>query len=261
MLENLLLIITVLLSGYLKPELKIIKLLEFLKLFVKAGNGSLIMIIIIMVEFWLDGWNPSIWNVEILFVSSQVIYCKVQQLNSISIPFVLSVIYALNFIAERRLIWNDLSSLNKNLCWCLLGDFNEIKSLSETDRLDDSWDIGKDEFKKCTERLGVDDIRGLGPFFTWWNCQSERKIHRKLDRALGNLTGFHLSLMFRRFLPVEVVLAIPLLFLTWEFIVIALKSLFNSSISCYKWRASCIVLPLLGTTPFKGILSLSLLRN
>lgn len=47
-----------------------------------------------------------------------------------------------------------------------------------------------EDFKDCLDSLGVDDIRGVGPLFTWWNCQTARPIHRKLDRALGNDSWF-----------------------------------------------------------------------
>lgn len=52
------------------------------------------------------------------------------------------------------------------------------------------WDAGMEDFKDCTQTLEVDDIRGIGPNFTWWNRQSRRPIHKKLDRALGNADWF-----------------------------------------------------------------------
>lgn len=45
----------------------------------------------------------------------------------------------------------------------MLGDFNVIKDLSETNIDNDSWDIGMEEFKSCTISVGVVDIRGLVP--------------------------------------------------------------------------------------------------
>lgn len=71
-----------------------------------------------------------------------------------------------------------------------MGDFNVIKNLDETDREDDSWDTGMEEFKDCLHNIGADDIRGFGPIFTWWNSQISRPINKKLDRALGNASWF-----------------------------------------------------------------------
>lgn len=79
---------------------------------------------------------------------------------------------------------------NSKQSWCLMGDFNAIKSLYETDRDDDTWDSGMEDFKDCLDSIGADDIRGFGPLYTWWNCQLRRPIHRKLDRAIGNAAWF-----------------------------------------------------------------------
>lgn len=140
-------------------------------------------------RIWV-GWNPSIWNVAILFVSSQLIHCKINQLNSTNQPFLVSFVYGLNSYIKRRDLWRDLVSLSPSDCWCLLGDFNVISTLNETSNEEVTWDIGMDEFKECTQNIGVGDIRGIGPLFTWWNCQVARPIHKKLDRALGNSCWF-----------------------------------------------------------------------
>lgn len=83
-------------------------------------------------------------------------------------------LYGFNSIVERRDLWRDLLSNSISSSWCILGDFNVIKSLSETDREDDIWDSSMEDFKDCLISIGADDIRGLGPIFTWWNCQRER---------------------------------------------------------------------------------------
>lgn len=71
-----------------------------------------------------------------------------------------------------------------------MGDFNEICSLDETQGGNDVWTSGMDDFKNCLDRDDIDDIRAVGPHFTWWNSQGNRTISRKLDRALGNATWF-----------------------------------------------------------------------
>lgn len=42
------------------------------------------------------------------------------------------------------------------------------------------------DFNDCIEAIGLDDIRVIGPTFTWWNCQEENSIFKKLHRAVGN---------------------------------------------------------------------------
>lgn len=132
------------------------------------------------------GWNPFIWKVDILFLSSQVVHCNLQLLNSNIYPFLISVIYGLNSASGRRLLWSDLTSLNSPNCWCLMGDFNEIKDPIESDSTESFWNTGMEDFKECSDLLGIEDIRGIGPLFTWWNSQTVRPIHRRLDRAMGN---------------------------------------------------------------------------
>lgn len=46
------------------------------------------------------------------------------------------------------------------------------------------------DFNDCIEAIGVGDIRVIGPTFSWWNCQEENFIFRKLDRAMGNSSWF-----------------------------------------------------------------------
>lgn len=83
-------------------------------------------------------------------------------------------------------MWVDLESWSSLDTWCILGDFNTIKQVFEADGGDSSWDIGMSDFNDCLVNIGVDDIRSIGPQHTWWNCQVNNPIHRKLDRAMGN---------------------------------------------------------------------------
>lgn len=150
------------------------------------GNGRI----------WV-GWNPNLWNLDVLFTSSQVIHCKVQSLDFTSTSFFISFVYGLNSYIERRDLWNELGAVSPSGSWCLMGDFNIIKDLSETNQPDDFWDIGKNDFKECTSSIGIDDLRGIGPLFTWWNNQLSRPVHKKLDRVMGNsawFSNFDLSL-------------------------------------------------------------------
>lgn len=104
--------------------------------------------------------------------------------------FLVSFIYGMNTYMERRILWSDLLSFAPTVSWCMLGDFNVIKNLSETNQDTDTWDIGTDEFKSCVENDGINDIQGIGPIFTWWNMQLLRPIHTKNWTELwGMLSG------------------------------------------------------------------------
>lgn len=96
----------------------------------------------------------------------------------------------MNTAIERRQLWHDLHLCSSNEIWCILGDFNAIRSLSEAEGGENTWDHGMEEFRDCLDSLGVEDIRALGPHFTWWNCQELNPIYRKLDRVFGNSAWF-----------------------------------------------------------------------
>lgn len=108
-------------------------------------------------RIWV-GWNPAIWHVDILFISTQVIHCKAQNLSCTSNYFLISFAYGLNSYVERRDLWRDLITLSPTDSWCIMGDFNAIKNLNETNQETDVWDTGMDDFKDCLQSIEVDDI-------------------------------------------------------------------------------------------------------
>lgn len=62
-------------------------------------------------RIWV-GWNRTFWNLDIHFVSSQVIHCKVQSIASNNTTFLVSFVYGLNSYMDRRALWNDLLPLS-----------------------------------------------------------------------------------------------------------------------------------------------------
>lgn len=102
-----------------------------------------------------------------------------------------SIVYGQNSVVERWQLWFDLNSMLSSNTWCFLGDFNTIKRVSEIEGGDSTWDIGITDFNECLDTLSVDDIHAIGPQHTWWNCQVNNPIHRKLDRAIDNNSWFN----------------------------------------------------------------------
>ena len=77
-------------------------------------------------------------------------------------------IYALTDVGERGKMWESLIRIKPNFvdCWCLGGDFNEIRSLGE--RIGSARrDRGMMEFNKFVEDMVVFDPHMLGRKFTW----------------------------------------------------------------------------------------------
>ncbi|XP_043697266.1 uncharacterized protein LOC122648061 [Telopea speciosissima] len=105
------------------------------------------------IRIWL-GWDPNFFNVEEIQKSKQFIHVKVLVVGT-SNPFLCTVVYALNTMAGRKDLWEDVGSIAGAVTtpWTVLGDFN--------------W---------------------KGEAMTWNNRQSgDARICCKLDRVLVNL--------------------------------------------------------------------------
>lgn len=88
--------------------------------------------------------------------------CKLQLVESKSFYFV-SKVYGMNSAIERRRLWHDLHLCSFSAIWCILGDFNAVRSVSKSKGGDNSWDNGMEEFNDCLDSLGTEDIRAIGP--------------------------------------------------------------------------------------------------
>lgn len=137
-------------------------------------------------RIWI-GWDPNIWDVTILFKSPQIIHCLVKSCE-LNLQFFTSIVYALHTPVERRGLWGDLLQISHNMSdsWCILGDFNETKSLDEVDGVVNRWDYGNVEFKSCLDSILVEDLRASGAFLTWWDSHDLCPTFKKLDRILVN---------------------------------------------------------------------------
>lgn len=92
-------------------------------------------------------------------------------------------IYASNEDLNRRRLWDILSNLKTIFSspWCLGGDFNEVKNISERKGYI-RRDRGIYEFGNFISNLELVDIPMLGMQYTWGNSQS----WSRLDRFLVN---------------------------------------------------------------------------
>lgn len=133
------------------------------------------------------GWDPNAWNVNIISKSSPYIHYVVMS-AALNLHMFVTVFYGLNTPSGRKALWSDLISLapSINLPWCLLGDFNEVISISEIIGGNDSWDSGMQDFLDCTSDLHLADLRAVGSSHSWWNSSDSKPIFKKLDRALVN---------------------------------------------------------------------------
>lgn len=101
-------------------------------------------------RIWV-GWNPSVWNLQLLASSSQHITCTIFMHNNPT-PFVISFIYGFNTIQERRVLWSDLAGVSQlagDLPWVACGDFNVIYDIDEASGGNVRWSTGITEFRDC----------------------------------------------------------------------------------------------------------------
>lgn len=148
-------------------------------------------------RIWL-GWDSTVWKVLILSSSMQQITCSVNKIST-GENFVLSFVYGLNTSQERRLLWRELTnfcaSLEDNIPWSLLGDFNVCLGPEETNK-SLVWTRSMLEFRDFIVQLGLLDLSYSGPSLTWWDSSISDPCFKKLDRCLVNgawLANFSMS--------------------------------------------------------------------
>ena len=130
--------------------------------------------------------------VMLLHKSAQIITCAVQ--NPVNgEQFICSAIYASNFMAERRLLWEDIRATRAayehlSLPWILLGDYNVTLSSSEHSRSQDYMvdQSGMRHFQDLVYDCHVLDLPYVGSLYTWWNKRGLDPIGKKVDRTLIN---------------------------------------------------------------------------
>lgn len=107
--------------------------------------------------------------------------------------FVVSFIYASNFVEERRELWEDIKNhhdtpMLRHKAWLIMGDFNEILDGEEHSRFEDTPFIpqGMREFQTTVQYCSFADMSYNGPLYTWNNKREEGLVSKKLDRVLVN---------------------------------------------------------------------------
>uniref|UniRef100_A0A803PR61 Reverse transcriptase domain-containing protein n=1 Tax=Cannabis sativa TaxID=3483 RepID=A0A803PR61_CANSA len=99
-----------------------------------------------------------------------------------------TVVYAANDRATRKILWKDLCDLRTGGNWVVMGDFNFI--LAKDERIGIRTKTYPDtEFLQCVNHCQLEDVKSSGNFFTWTNKQhGHDKIFSKIDRIMGNQT-------------------------------------------------------------------------
>lgn len=130
-------------------------------------------------------WNDSFFKASSVSVHRSFILIQ-GHINDF--PCTLVNICAPNVIVSRRELWEELLILKANdqNPWCIGGDFNEIKDVSERVGCI-GVDRGMRDFIEFCNNMEILDLPMLGRKFTWSNYQNQA-IHSRLDRFLLSQT-------------------------------------------------------------------------
>ncbi|KAJ8449647.1 hypothetical protein Cgig2_005669 [Carnegiea gigantea] len=133
-------------------------------------------------RIWL-AWKPNVYRTHLIRMTDQLIHCKVTQLST-NKHFYLSMIYGFNHEDQRENLWNDLIDIGQNMddAWCLLGDFNVLRS--KEDRIGGS-DVQEHELRELANLLEVCELhepKSTGACFSWTN----RTIWSRIDHVFLN---------------------------------------------------------------------------
>ena len=145
-----------------------------------AENGRIVVV-----------WDPSI-SVIVYYKSPQMVLCGV--FNPVTgHEFSVAFIYARNRFEQRVSLWEKIKELSNSSRlsqspWIILGDFNQVLSVSEIYSLSQPIYCiqGMEDLNECLAASGVFDLTYRGCYFTWTNKSPTNPKSRKLDRALIN---------------------------------------------------------------------------
>ncbi|KAL7162684.1 hypothetical protein ACSBR2_043049 [Camellia fascicularis] len=114
-------------------------------------------------------WKPQVFELQDCCSSKHFIILS--GIACSSFPCVIVNIYAPNEVVRRRQIWESLVSIKQHfpLPWCMGGDFNEIRYMSERKGCSRrEW--GMSDFNEFIEKLELIDMHMLGRQYTWCNA-------------------------------------------------------------------------------------------
>lgn len=201
-------------------------------------NGCLIILIMLMFVYILVG-IPIFGRLLLFYL---LISCYiVTLLLMISIATYWLLFYMLIMMWLLGLLFGQFYSFNIASPWCLLGDFNTVRSSTDMLVCDVTWNSGMNEFNAFLVDFGLDDLRLVDSKFTRTNCQDANPLYRKFDRVLVN--SHYLTYSAVTFAP-DVFLIIAPLFYNWSYLMLGTWKLLEYIIICLLWSSSHKFIPL-----------------
>ena len=153
----------------------------------------------------LLGWRADFIDVTILSRHEQLLHCSVCTKGG-QFSALLTVVYGLHTIDDRRPLWTSLFSLAASCTspWLLAGDFHSV--LFSSDRINGALvsTYESRDFATCVEDCELYELKSKGSYFSWTSKGAGNgRVASRIDRGLAN------SLWMRAFPHVEVDYLLP----------------------------------------------------
>ncbi|KAK4270817.1 hypothetical protein QN277_019586 [Acacia crassicarpa] len=133
-------------------------------------------------------WKASLISVSVLRRDRQFLHFRC--LFPGGSEFMLTAIYAILLANLKNVLWQELRCMSEliTIPWCIIGDFNDVSSPSESS-VGDSINFARlNRFQNRMLECQLSDLGFTGPRFTWRGplMANSRRLFERLDRALAN---------------------------------------------------------------------------
>lgn len=120
-------------------------------------------------------------------VQEQFIHCLVHS-KDLKHSFACTVVYGLNTVEERKVLWRSLQGINiQAIPWLIAGDFHAILSCEDRINGEPVAHFETRDFSDFLVDVGLTEIKSKGPFFSWSNKGSgTSRIASRIDRGIVN---------------------------------------------------------------------------
>lgn len=90
-----------------------------------------------------------------------------------------TVVYGSNRKADREMLWDELVEIKSRIgeeAWIIMGDFNEVRDLTEREGEGEFDEDGAKKFNDAIERIEAVELTTMGGQFTWSNCSRRGRL-------------------------------------------------------------------------------------
>ncbi|KAI9112878.1 hypothetical protein K1719_016195 [Acacia pycnantha] len=136
----------------------------------------------------LAAWNSSFIEVDVINLDRQLIHLRCRFPNEGW--FFVTALYAIPDTTHKQILWSSLNCFASSMVlpWVVVGDFNDIASLSERTGGLGGFEARCSLFSDRIQACNLVDLGSVGPKFTWRGpkLNGGRRLFERLDRAIAN---------------------------------------------------------------------------